>query len=481
MADPILEAFAALTRRLDQSQALAAQTAHPGLAKMESRVEAAMASARDDRAALQAQILEGRRLAGGQGPAAFAGAARLGAVSGLEGQERSLAGVMASADPAILRENVRLEQEITKATKEREIEKRRLEMAPQYLADSLRLEQEITKAAKERQIAQTQYQARPEVAAEQAALDARLAAAQRAKGLAGAKAAGAEDPARTLGGAGMDIASRLPGGGLLGAASNVVGAATGEKAAGLSGAFEGMGMISAAAGPMGMIAAAAPAAIDGIKGLASVIIDLGGKASPGELQRFVMATEDLQAVPALELFTHATQVLGDFMSTALPSRDEVEEILGPLHDAIEELKPTLAEVAPIIKDLVEYQLKHLVFGIKVFAEGIKLAIEIFKNTPLGWIMRGLGYFKEGGGLQDRDRAPRDAQMMNVDAYLKAQYQSAYKTGGRDPARQTADNTRESAEHLRRIAAQTDPANRPARAGRGDVDDATRRGVERGSH
>ena len=69
MADSILEAFAALTRRLDQSQALAAQTAHPGLAKMESRVEQALASARDDRAALQAQILEGRRSGGGQGPA----------------------------------------------------------------------------------------------------------------------------------------------------------------------------------------------------------------------------------------------------------------------------------------------------------------------------------------------------------------------------------------------------------------------------
>lgn len=338
----------------------------------------------------------------------------------------------------------------------------RTDTDPRLLEERVRLEEQITKAVKERELAKLRLSS-PEALREQVRLDRELSEARRRQGLDRASEEGRQSPLSTLGGIGAQVAGKLPGGNLLGAGMNVFSAATGEGAAGASGALSGLGL-GAAAGPLGAVIAAIPAAVDGLKTLAGTIehlgavtVEMGGKASPAALMRYQFHLDNLNAtlgrvfVPALETMTDGVKLLGDFMATVLPTRAETEEIFRPVREAIAELRPALAEVAPPLRELGRDALQQLAFYAKLAVLNLKPLLELMKfDTPFSAYYGGN---RPGEGLKAADVAPRQPQFQDVSSFLQQQYASALfqSTGQNTPEDRTATATETMVRQLTDIA------------------------------
>jgi hypothetical protein len=256
------------------------------------------------------------------------------------------------------------------------------------------------------------------------------------------------DSSRVLASSFARAASALPGGRFVGHALNIAQAATGSEAKGIAQAAAGLGML---AGPMGAIVAAAPAAAGALTDLKQSIIHFGGIASPGELIRWQLATEKIQAaigrslIPVFELMTHGANLLADGLHSVLPSMGEVREALAPVREALDELRPEFAKLVPAFKELAKVGLAVIAFQITNIARAFKLLVEYGHwISPAFALIKALAPEGKPSDLKAAPPAPRPAQFSGVEEYLFKSYQSALTQamgiGGTDPLQQVAGNT-----------------------------------------
>lgn len=227
--------------------------------------------------------------------------------------------------------------------------------------------------------------------------------------------------------------------------SVVGGAVKGAGEGGIAGAFSGaMGGVTAALSRAGPYGAAAAAGIDAATGMLGrfkdAVIELGGAASPNALRLFDEAVADSQAtlgrvfVPVLELFTDAVRLAGDTLTSVLPSTDSVREALAPVRDIFEELGGVLAEVAPLIKDLISEGLHLLGAELRIVADAFRYVIDVLKKS---------GLIKGGAKLDSSvGAAGRATSFGTTDALAHSVYAAAASSGNmkekRDPAEESAN-------------------------------------------
>ena len=367
------------------------------------------------------------RMVNPAGNPSYQGRALSEAVEGLREQERVYARIRVLNDPEVQRENFRLSRLIAEEEKKREVARVRSGLDPRGLANQVRLDRQLMNARKE--------------------LD-----------LATAKEGGRQTPWKTLGGAAMDIGRSLPGGGMLGGIGNVVGAATGKGASAVSGALGGLGMSAAAAGPIGAIVAAVPAvigslgqfagALDQLKG---TIVSLAGFASPGALIRWNLAMDRATAtlgrslIPVLDTLTHGLQIFGDVLASVLPSQAEMRAAMEPVNQALRELRPVLADMVPLWKELANVGLRSFAKALELATAGMRVSSNV--SLALQRSAAGLWGFQlpEGKGLDKAAPPPGAPKFQQVEDYLREVSVAALTQAmgvDADPTKQTAKNTKD---------------------------------------
>jgi hypothetical protein len=155
------------------------------------------------------------------------------------------------------------------------------------------------------------------------------------------------------------------------------------------------------------------------------MLDLAGKASPVQMERFQMALDDAQAVagrmfvPVLELATDGMRLFGDVLASILPSADEMRTVLAPIKDAFNDLRDGLAPMAPVLRELIK-------FSIQGAAAILKLSITL---NPFIKILGALGRLSGAAPLETSvGAAQKPAQFMSVDAYIRQSYAAAASMG-----------------------------------------------------
>lgn len=187
--------------------------------------------------------------------------------------------------------------------------------------------------------------------------------------------------------------------------------------------------------------AAVGEAISGVSKQAQMFLEttvaLAAKAQPGVVKRFGLALDDTAAVighrlvPIVELMTKVVRGIGDILHTVLPSTQDMRAALAPLGDAFADIKQSLADVAPLIKDALLVGLKLFGEFLKLIAKGVRGLVNLARSFGL---LSGTGKLQSSMGL-----AARPAHFTSPDEYAKSIYQAAFSQGY-DPQKTTADNT-----------------------------------------
>lgn len=185
-------------------------------------------------------------------------------------------------------------------------------------------------------------------------------------------------------------------------------AAGGLKGAGAeAGALATIPGVGAAIGAVGAVGGA-------IGMLGDVAMSTVGKLSPGAMQRFNYALDDVQAVigkallPVINLMTDGLRLVGDVLNSILPSTDDMTAALSPIEEIFDTLRETFTEMAPVLKEVGHLLLEGLVVSLKLVADGIKIVASFIEG-----FFKGLG---EGAGL---DEVSDDAQKKINDVFRKA--------------------------------------------------------------
>ena len=214
----------------------------------------------------------------------------------------------------------------------------------------------------------------------QAAVAAEIKLAEARQKLAAATKAEMERQAPTVKAAGKNWFSKISEG--MGGGAGIVQAVSGGGIGGL--AKGGM----AAAGPWGQ---AASAVIDSLKSMASAAMDYARAASPVEAGRLDKAYADLSAVigrvfvPVLELATTGVRLLGDTLTTILPSTSEMRVALAPIKDAFVDFRNEIAANAPALKVMFTGMVRFTTDLVKVsfFVIEAAFALKRIINSTVG--------------------------------------------------------------------------------------------------
>jgi hypothetical protein len=214
--------------------------------------------------------------------------------------------------------------------------------------------------------------------------------------------------------------------GPLGAGLNLMG--TTMKGVGQAAKF--IPEIGAVLGPVIEALSAIPGLIGSIT---ESLTSMAGKASPGTVRQLSIAMEDFQAtvgqafLPVVELMTQVTRDLGDIVANVVPDLSEVQDALGPVRDAWNDLKVALKEIAPLLHDLFVVQMKLW---------GTELAVVI---EQVAFMTRALVELADAFGLIDHSRqektrtaAARPATLGSIEEYqrrLQLETASAGRGGG----------------------------------------------------
>lgn len=223
------------------------------------------------------------------------------------------------------------------------------------------------------------------------------------------------------------------GGGLLGKASGLL------KDMGLGGVGKALGSIAKMAGPAAAALGLAVGISKALIGMFKTITSFVQKANPGAVQRLGLAMDDLVAVightltPVVEVVTKAIRNFGDFLATILPSSQEFRAALAPVFEELDEFRDVLATIAPYIKDYLTQALKTLTVVLKLVYGTITQIIRGLK--ALGLVSSTAKLTSSMGA------AARQHTFTNPEEYAKSIYLAAANAQGREPQKETADNTK----------------------------------------
>lgn len=284
-----------------------------------------------------------------------------------------------------------------------------------------------------KEIAKLNLAMRPDLVAKQVDLEIKLGKAREAH----AKAIEKEQRERRFGTGLMgQFLSRAPGGQAGANLAEMFGMSTKLGAGlGVAGGAAGIGL-----GVAGGVLAG---------GLASV-----GARSPATVERFERAMMDVTAVigdmfaPVMDLATDGVRLFGDVLASILPTAGEMREVIQPLFGTLQEMRESLAPIAPLIKGAVISALKELAAAVSVAADTISLFSEVLKYDPIiGSLLNNSSKNLESSvGM-----AATGASFVGGEERGKAAYAAAFAAGAtRGTAELTENNTAKTAENTLRL-------------------------------
>lgn len=192
-------------------------------------------------------------------------------------------------------------------------------------------------------------------------------------------------------------------------------------------------------GPMVKAMVALPGIIKDILG---TLTSFAALASPGQMQLFQMAVEDVQAtigqsfIPVLEMMRDAVRLVGDALATFLPDAAEVREALAGTRVLFDEMRVAITEMMVEAGPLVKSFFLGIVKGFGLFISGIAVIITRLSQAftalmgPIRELLAliGINLPKSGGIRSSVGAAARQAQFSSFDEYQRQLQLSAYSEG-----------------------------------------------------
>lgn len=198
-----------------------------------------------------------------------------------------------------------------------------------------------------------------------------------------------------------------------------------------------LGGITKALGPLGAAAGIAIGAFKTMQGIFNSIVGFVSKANPGAVKRLNMVFDDMTAVvghtltPIVEIATKGFRNIADFLASILPSSDEFREALKPISEYFDATRDVLAEIAPILKEFISDGLKALGVALKAIYGPITKFIGLLKQ---------MGFIKGGSLKSSVGAAAHQHNFQDSDAYAKSIYTAIASGQGKEPQKETAENT-----------------------------------------
>lgn len=181
-----------------------------------------------------------------------------------------------------------------------------------------------------------------------------------------------------------------------------------------------------------------------IKDITSSLVSMAGKASPGQINLFQRAIEDVQGVigqtflPVLTLLRDGVRFVGDALANLLPNTNEIHGALAELRAGLADfggaLRDVISELGPMIRTTLIISLRGLgtVLGLvahsaAAMARGFMLLISPF--TTLGNIVTGLLGITGDANRTSVGAAARPASFQGFEQYQQQIQTSAYAEPG----------------------------------------------------
>lgn len=149
-----------------------------------------------------------------------------------------------------------------------------------------------------------------------------------------------------------------------------------EGESGTAAASGGSGL-TAVAGPVALLGAAALVAGGELKQMGEKAFSFVALARPAEMNLFNRAVLDAEAtigakfVPVVTVATDLMRSVGSFAAEALPNSQEVSQFMKEFAPEIQQVKDTMHDLAPVVHELA-------VVGMRTFAQEVKLAGQALK-------------------------------------------------------------------------------------------------------
>lgn len=209
----------------------------------------------------------------------------------------------------------------------------------------------------------------------------------------------------------------------------------GAMLSGMSAAIEGVGsviksipVVGEVLGPMIDAMAAIPKLIADIT---NSLVSMAAKASPAQFKIWQLALDDVQGVigrsfvPVLRLMTEAVRFFGDILATILPSMEEVNAALAPMRSAWNDIKESLKDVVAVIGPYIKETLLSAITVLGVALKGLAANFRILM-FPISALLKFLGINTDLKSSQGA--SARQAKIGGLEEYEKGLQVSAYGAG-----------------------------------------------------
>lgn len=216
-------------------------------------------------------------------------------------------------------------------------------------------------------------------------------------------------------------------------------------------AFGGNLLMGGASGALSgaSLASVATASIAATIKMGEAIVALTRVSNPGKVELMTQALEDFEGVvgrfvaPIVDGLTERFRLWGDTMATILPSSAAMRELAEAFDPVMKEFRKTLAEIGPLIKDVLVWGLHAAAVAIRTFSEALAAVMGFIRESPLGRFLASLA--SHTGVESSVGAAARGASFVGTEDIGRNIILGALQRGtAEESAKRTADATERTA-------------------------------------